>query len=199
MTRATSLFLLSLCGLAWAGPGDTELSRAAELPFVAQELRAGGLPEGEVRVALKAFREAKLSAGDAEQALTAAEQGVKRSGPIDNFGAFVQSQLDSGLRGRQLAEAIRAEHEARGKGGGRGKSGEEHGKSGEEHGKSGEDHGKSGEDHGKSGEDRGKSGEEHGKSGEDHGKSGEDHGKSGEDRGKSGGKQGKGQGKGGGR
>jgi hypothetical protein len=37
-----------------------------------------------------------------------------------------------------------------GKGGGGGKSGDDHGKSGEEHGKSGDDHGKSGDDHGKS-------------------------------------------------
>ena len=148
LTRLSSFFLLSLCGLAAASPGDTELSRAADLPFVAQELRAGGLPEGEVRVALNALRDAKLSAADAEQALTAAEQGVERSGPIDNFGAFVQSQLDSGLRGRQLAEAIRAEHEARGKGGGRGKSGEDHGKSGEDHGKSA---GKQGKGQGKGG------------------------------------------------
>ena len=33
---------------------------------------------------------------------------------MDNFGAFVQSRLDAGLRSRALAQAIRQEHSRRG-------------------------------------------------------------------------------------
>src|SRR5687767_15243513 len=40
----------------------------------------------------------------------------REHGPVDNFGAFVQSQLAQGKRGRELAAAIRAEHARSGKG-----------------------------------------------------------------------------------
>ena len=43
-------------------------------------------------------------------------RAIDEHGPTDNFGAFVQSKLDQGLRGRELSDAIRAEHAAHGKG-----------------------------------------------------------------------------------
>jgi hypothetical protein len=42
-------------------------------------------------------------------------KAIREHGPVDNFGAFVQRRLDEGLRGRDLADAIRAEHAAHGR------------------------------------------------------------------------------------
>ncbi|MBL9104432.1 MAG: hypothetical protein JNL82_26035 [Myxococcales bacterium] len=89
---------------------------ALELPRKAQALRKAGLDDAAVKAGLKAARDKKLHAREAADLLDAAAQAVKDHGPVDNFGAFVQSQLDSGKRGKDLAEAIRAEHLARGKG-----------------------------------------------------------------------------------
>jgi hypothetical protein len=89
---------------------------ALELPRKAQALRKAGLDDAAVKAGLKAARDKKLHAREAADLLDAAAQAVKDHGPVDNFGAFVQSQLDGGKRGKDLAEAIRAEHLARGKG-----------------------------------------------------------------------------------
>lgn len=85
------------------------------LPVVAHELRQAGVPDADVKTALDSAQ-GKVSLEEATEALEAAEEAVEANGPIDNFGAFVQAQLESGKRGKDLADAIKAEHEARGKG-----------------------------------------------------------------------------------
>jgi len=99
-----------------------EILAALELPKKAQALRNKGVEKAEVREALRAARGKKLKARQARDLLEGAEEAVDESGPIDNFGAFVKARLAEGLRGRELAAAIRAEHQARGKG--KGKKGE---------------------------------------------------------------------------
>lgn len=89
---------------------------AIDLPDVAVQLRSDGVSEPDVQGALRAARERHVSAADAHDALDAAHKAAREHGPVDNFGAFVQAQLDSGKRGQELADAIRAEHAAHGKG-----------------------------------------------------------------------------------
>lgn len=97
---------------------------AMHLPLKVQALRKAGADDAAVKAGLKAARERKLEAREAADLFAVAVTSVKEHGPVDNFGAFVQTQLDAGLRGKDLAAAIRKEHEAHGKGkpDGKGKS-----------------------------------------------------------------------------
>jgi len=92
---------------------------ALALPLKAQELRKAGAGEAEVKAGLAAAKRKKLRAEDAAVLLEEAAKATRDHGPVDNFGAFVQTKLDAGLRGRELAAAIREEHAARGKGKGK--------------------------------------------------------------------------------
>ena len=95
----------------------TVLLDAAMLPVSANAARGEGVPGDEVRAVLEALRGKNVPAHEARGVLDEARNARREHGPVDNFGAFVQSKLDAGLRGRDLAAAIRAEHVARGKGG----------------------------------------------------------------------------------
>lgn len=119
----TSLILL-VTGLAFAeepaappaaGVSSEAALRALDLPLAAQRVRRAGVPESDVKQALDGMKGAGQSAADADEALVATAESVEKDGPIDNFGAFVQEQLAAGKRGKDLAAAIHAEHEARGK------------------------------------------------------------------------------------
>lgn len=163
MNRRTAWILATaLLAAAPAGAQEarTSILQAIRLPTATREARELGVPETEIRSVFDLARERKVSPGSLAELFTAENEAIRQNGRIDNFGGFVQRQLDAGLRGRDLAAAIHAEHARRGMGkpagkpGGPGKA-EEHGKSGER-GKS-DDAGKS-DDHGKS--------DEHGKSGE---------------------------------
>jgi hypothetical protein len=92
------------------------LLRAIRLPEAADRIREMGVPREEVEQVLDMGRERNVPAEDMELILGEEARSVEEYGNIDNFGAFVRSQLDQGLRGRDLAEAIHREHAARGKG-----------------------------------------------------------------------------------
>lgn len=94
-----------------------DVMMALDLPIFARDLRDAGLAEADVAAGLGAMREAGLGAGDASRLAESTRSAVKDHGPIDGFGAFVKARLADGLRGTELAEAIRAEHQARGTGG----------------------------------------------------------------------------------
>lgn len=89
---------------------------AANLPVSADAARREGIPDTDVRIAIEAMRTARLPAEEARRVLDESRAARREHGPVDNFGAFVQSKLAAGLRGRDLAAAIRAEHRAQGKG-----------------------------------------------------------------------------------
>lgn len=89
---------------------------AANLPVSADSARREGISDNDVRAAIEAMRTARLPADEAKRVLDDSRAAHREHGPVDNFGAFVQSKLAAGLRGRELAAAIRAEHRARGKG-----------------------------------------------------------------------------------
>lgn len=88
--------------------------RALTLPALATEARQAGVAEGLVRDVLDGLRRSGLAADEAALVVHEEVEAVNAGGPKDNFGGFVQQQLDAGLRGRALADAIRAEHRARG-------------------------------------------------------------------------------------
>ena len=89
---------------------------AARLPEAASEAREAGIPEEEVGKVLTEARRRSMPAEEVEAVLVESAASARQNGPVDNYGAFVQSQLDQGLRGRELRDAIHAEHAARGKG-----------------------------------------------------------------------------------
>jgi hypothetical protein len=97
------------------GAAKDRILGALDLPIKAQALRKAGADEKEVKAGLKAAKDKKAHPKDVAELLDAAAKATKEHGPVDNFGAFVQEKLGAGLRGKDLAEAIRAEHEARGK------------------------------------------------------------------------------------
>jgi hypothetical protein len=100
---------------------DPDPVAASELPAKAQALREAGVKPAEVKAALAAVREADLPADEAGDVLDESTDAVRKNGNVDNFGQFVKSKVEEGLRGKELAEAIHAEHAERGMGKGRGK------------------------------------------------------------------------------
>lgn len=95
---------------------DSALNRALNLPHIMQRARAAGIPDSSVRGILAEMRRRGVPAEDAEPALEMEVDAVEAGGQRDNFGAFVRAQVESGLRGRELAARIRAERQARGLG-----------------------------------------------------------------------------------
>jgi hypothetical protein len=113
----TTAVILVLLGIAAAQESKREeILALIDLPTKAQALRNKGVDKREVKEALRAARGRKLKAKETRDLLAESDKAVDEHGRIDNFGAFVKGKLESGLRGRELAAAIRAEHQARGKG-----------------------------------------------------------------------------------
>lgn len=100
-------------------PQSRVILQTISLPRVSEILREKGIPAEEVEEAVISARRRGLPPDETAVILEEAATSVDENGPIDNFGAFVQEQLDNGLRGRDLAAAIHAEHARRGIGKGR--------------------------------------------------------------------------------
>ena len=94
----------------------TQILTAAQLPLVTTEARREGVANEEIRAALEAMRSARVPAHEATAVIDTARVARREHGSVDNFGAFVQSQLAAGKRGRELSAAIRAEHARLGRG-----------------------------------------------------------------------------------
>lgn len=92
---------------------------AAAIPGLIDSLRLHGVPEKETHTILDDIMRRRIPATETRIVLEQADRDVKDRGPVNNFGAFVQTQLDAGLRGRALADAIHAEHERHGIGKGK--------------------------------------------------------------------------------
>lgn len=93
-----------------------ELIQAFRLPAATREARQLGVPERDLLDIFRTARERRVSAGSLADLFFEENDAVRKHGPIDNFGAFVQDKLRQGLRGRELAAAIHAEHARRGMG-----------------------------------------------------------------------------------
>lgn len=97
-------------------PAIESILGAIGLPGVVSEARNEGVADSTLAVVIEELRDRGVLAAEAEDVLAQEVEAVRSGGPIDNFGAFVQSQLAAGLRGRELAATIRAEHRAMGVG-----------------------------------------------------------------------------------
>jgi hypothetical protein len=87
---------------------------ALRLPTLVTEARQAGVTEVMVREVLEEFQRRGLPADEAARVIREEVDAVHDGAPRNNFGGFVRLQLDAGLRGRALADAIRAEHRALG-------------------------------------------------------------------------------------
>ena len=119
--RITTLLAAALVG--WSTPSFAQVPdwvnqilTAAQLPVVASEARREGVTSAEIRTVLDAILNAGVPAYEATALLDSTRAVRRDHGPVDNFGAFVQSQLAAGKRGPALAAAIRQEHVRQGKG-----------------------------------------------------------------------------------
>lgn len=97
------------------------IANILNLPLAVEAARRVGVPSGTIWDVLDSLRRRGVPAADAEQILRGEAEAVERGAPKENFGAFVNAQLARGLRGRELAAAIHAEHARRGIGQGRGR------------------------------------------------------------------------------
>ena len=86
---------------------------AIELPEKAKGLRDSGMDDAEVAEALTAAEKAGVSAADTIVIIDAAESAEDGDAWQGNFGSYVKSQVESGKRGKELAEAIHAEKAVR--------------------------------------------------------------------------------------
>lgn len=118
---AVALLLGPQHGIEGQTPSIIERVRAAaRLPEIVDSVRRNaGASESDVRGVLTEHQRRRIPASEAHDVLQAANESAREHGPVDNFGAFVQARLASGLRGQALAQAIRQEHAQRGIGGGR--------------------------------------------------------------------------------
>jgi hypothetical protein len=90
------------------------VKEALGLPQTAKESRDAGVPEEKVQEVLEAARTRGVPASETRKILVTENEEIRRGGDPENFGAAVQQMKASGLRGRELAEAIHAEQIARG-------------------------------------------------------------------------------------
>jgi len=141
--------LLAALSIGSAAPLDaqvpewvTQILTAANLPLVTTEARREGVANNEIQAILDAMGRAGVPAHEATAVMDTARVARREHGATDNFGAFVQTQLAAGKRGRELAAAIRTEHARVGKGGGnagRGAGGRGRGKAGDDAARGGRD------------------------------------------------------------
>jgi hypothetical protein len=97
-------------------PSIVSLMRSLRLPGATQEARHLGVHDRDIRDMFGIARENHFTAGDLTDVFEARNASIREYGPVDNFGAFVQAKHRQGLRGRDLAAAIRAEHAEHGMG-----------------------------------------------------------------------------------
>jgi hypothetical protein len=123
---ARSVFLASLAVALSAPPAmaqvatrenardSVDILRTILMPAIAATLRERGIPAEEIEAAVLGARASGVPASETSDILRRTVRATDEYGPIDNFGAYVQELLRSGLRGRDLADAIHAEHARRG-------------------------------------------------------------------------------------
>ena len=99
---------------------QARLVLAIQLPTLTHEARTAGLAEADVTAAVQACRVHKeVGAAETAEVFKITLQDVQKNGPVEDFGAFVNTKLNEGLRGKALANAIHKEHKTRGVGKGK--------------------------------------------------------------------------------
>lgn len=113
-TLLAFMLLSAVAPVTQVDNSSTAILWALKLPALVTEARQVGVTETVVRELLNGLRLQGLPADEAALVVSEEVDALKAGEPTNNFGAFVHQQLDAGLRGHALAEAIRAEHRARG-------------------------------------------------------------------------------------
>jgi len=113
-TLLTFLVLFAVTPLRQVDDASPAILWALQLPALVTEARQVGVTETVVGELLTALRQRGLPADQAAVVVGEEVDAVNAGEPKDNFGVFVHQQLNAGLRGNALAEAIRTEHRARG-------------------------------------------------------------------------------------
>lgn len=111
---AQSGSVATLLPAATSAEASTRLRYAARLPIRTTELRNSGVHDTTIHRLLEVFRQRDLAPGAVDSILLVERDAARENGPTDNFGAFVQTQLAAGKRGRALAAAIHEEHRRHG-------------------------------------------------------------------------------------
>ena len=117
MRAAMMVFALAaLATQVGAQQRDSSIWDILNLPQTVEEGRRAGVPSGSIWAVVDSLRRRGVSGADAGQIVRAEVDAVKGGAPPENFGKYVNAQLARGLRGRELAAAIHAEHARRGMG-----------------------------------------------------------------------------------
>lgn len=102
-----------------ATAADSAVLRALQLPTMMQRAREAGAPDSSLRSIVDLMRRRGIPPAEASEAIELEVDAMRASGNKDNFGSFVRAQVESGVRGQELAASIRAERMRRGMGPGR--------------------------------------------------------------------------------
>ena len=106
--------LLFVPPLEQTSDAEPAIFQALMLPVLVTQARRAGVTEVVLNDVLEGLRRRGLPAAEATLVVGEEVAALRAGASKDTFGSFVQTQLDAGLRGRELAHAIRAEHLARG-------------------------------------------------------------------------------------
>jgi len=116
-----SMMVLAVAALAAAPVGaqqpqqqESSIWDILNLPQTVDEGRRAGIPSGSIWGVLDSLRRRGVPGADAGKIVREEVDAVKGGAPRENFGKYVNAQLARGLRGRELAAAIHAEHARRG-------------------------------------------------------------------------------------
>lgn len=88
---------------------NDDILAVIDLPIAAADAREAGVEETELKAALDSTREAGLPASEATEVVSVeAEETRTRGAAKKGFGQWVRLQLAAGLRGKKLADKIKA-------------------------------------------------------------------------------------------
>lgn len=79
-----------------------------DLPIAAADARDAGVEEAELKAALDTTREAGLPASEATEVVAVEAEETRKGGVKKGFGLWVRLQIAAGLRGKKLADKIKA-------------------------------------------------------------------------------------------
>jgi hypothetical protein len=114
MTFLALAALAAPLGAQQPPPQDSSIWHILHLPQTVDEGRRAGIPSGSIWAVLDSLRRRGVPGEDAGQIVREEVDAVKAGAPPENFGKYVNAELARGLRGRELAAAIHAEHARRG-------------------------------------------------------------------------------------
>lgn len=89
------------------------VSRRSSLSGLLTQSRQVGLPDAQVQGLYDQLRQRGVADADAQQLVAGEVESVRAGAARQTFGSAVNQQVARGLRGRELATAIRAEQQRR--------------------------------------------------------------------------------------